>query len=154
MVTITAPLDLDRAREVASRVVDPEIPVLTIADLGILRDVRRDGDRVVAIITPTYSGCPAMIQIADDLRSALGAAGFDEAEVLTTHDPPWTSDWITPDGIDKLASFGIAPPGREVVCPRCRSGSPRLVSRFGSTACKALMACGSCGEPFDHFKEY
>jgi ring-1,2-phenylacetyl-CoA epoxidase subunit PaaD len=154
MVTVTATLDLDRAREVAGRVVDPEIPVLTIAELGILRDIRRDGDRVVAIITPTYSGCPAMARIAEDLRSALVVAGFDDVGVLTTHDPPWTSDWITPDGIDKLASFGIAPPGREVVCPMCRSGSPRVVSKFGSTACKALMACSSCGEPFDHFKEF
>ena len=154
VVTATATLDLDRAREVASRVVDPEIPVLTIADLGILRDVLIVGDRVVAIITPTYSGCPAMIQIAEDLRSALGAAGFDESDVVTAHHPPWTTDWITPDGLDKLAAFGIAPPGSEVTCPRCRSGSPRVVSRFGSTACKALMACSSCGEPFDHFKEF
>ena len=150
----TATLDLDRARDVAARVVDPEIPVLTIADLGILRDVRIEGGRVVAIITPTYSGCPAMLQIADDLRSALGAAGFDEADVVTAHDPPWTTDWISPAGIDKLARFGIAPPGVEVLCPRCRSGSPRVVSRFGSTACKALMACSSCGEPFDHFKDF
>jgi ring-1,2-phenylacetyl-CoA epoxidase subunit PaaD len=147
-------LDLERARDVASLVVDPEIPVLTIADLGILREVRAERGRVVAIITPTYSGCPAMLQIADDLRSALGAAGFDEVEVETIHDPPWTTDWITPDGIDKLASFGIAPPGGEIVCPRCRSGSARVVSRFGSTACKALMACTSCGEPFDHFKSF
>ena len=154
MVMATAMLDLDRAREVAARVVDPEIPMLTIADLGILRDVRIEGGRVLAIITPTYSGCPAMLQIADDLRSALGAAGFDEADVVTAHDPPWTTDWISPDGIDKLARFGIAPPGVEVLCPRCRSGSPRVVSRFGSTACKALMACSSCGEPFDHFKDF
>ncbi|MGH8947432.1 MAG: 1,2-phenylacetyl-CoA epoxidase subunit PaaD [Acidimicrobiia bacterium] len=154
MVTAVATLDLDRAREVASRVVDPEIPVLTIADLGILRDVRVDRGRVVAIITPTYSGCPAMTQIADDLRSALGAAGFSGAEVVTAHHPAWSSDWITSQGVEKLASFGIAPPGGEVLCPRCRSGSSRIVSRFGSTACKALMACSSCGEPFDHFKDF
>ncbi len=154
MVTVTVTLDLERARDVASRVVDPEIPVLTIADLGILREVRAEKGRVVAIITPTYSGCPAMAQIAGDLRSALGAAGFDEVEVEIIHDPPWTTDWITSEGIDKLSSFGIAPPGDEIVCPRCRSGSSRVVSRFGSTACKALMACSSCGEPFDHFKEF
>jgi ring-1,2-phenylacetyl-CoA epoxidase subunit PaaD len=154
MVTITATLDLDRAREVASRVVDPEIPVLTIADLGILRGVRAERGRVVAIITPTYSGCPAMTQIADDLRSALDAAGFDEAEVELIHDPPWTTDWVTPEGLKKLADFGVAPPRGEIVCPRCRSGSSRVVSRFGSTACKALMACSSCGEPFDHFKDF
>jgi len=154
MVTTAASLDLDHAREVASRVVDPEIPVLTIADLGILRDVRVDRGRVVAIITPTYSGCPAMTQIAEDLRSALRTAGFDEAVVNVVHHPPWTTDWITPAGIDKLASFGVAPPGEEIVCPRCRAGSSRVVSRFGSTACKALMACSSCGEPFDHFKDF
>ncbi len=150
----TPVLDLERAREVASRVVDPEIPVLTIADLGILRDVRTDGDRVVAIITPTYSGCPAMLQIAADLRLALGAAGFEDVDVAIVHDPPWSSDWITQEGLEKLAGFGIAPPGREIVCPKCRSGSARVVSRFGSTACKALMACTSCGEPFDHFKDF
>jgi ring-1,2-phenylacetyl-CoA epoxidase subunit PaaD len=154
MVTATLTLDLDRAREVASRVVDPEIPVLTIADLGILRDLRADGGRLVATITPTYSGCPAMLQIATDLRSALGAAGFGDTEITIVHDPPWSSDWITPEGLKKLAGFGIAPPGGEIVCPRCRSGSARVVSRFGSTACKALMACRSCGEPFDHFKDF
>jgi len=154
MVTATLTLDLDRAREVASRVVDPEIPVLTIADLGILRDLRADGGQLVATITPTYSGCPAMVQIATDLRSALGAAGFGDAEIAIVHDPPWSSDWITPEGLEKLAGFGIAPPGEEIVCPKCRSGSARVVSRFGSTACKALMACASCGEPFDHFKDF
>jgi ring-1,2-phenylacetyl-CoA epoxidase subunit PaaD len=153
VVTITM-LDQDRARAVASGVVDPEIPVLSIAELGILRDVRIDGHRVIATITPTYSGCPAMGQIADDLRAALRAAGFDEVDVVTEHDPPWSSDWITPEGLDKLTGFGIAPPGGEIVCPRCRSGSVRVVSRFGSTACKALMACRSCGEPFDRFKEF
>ena len=154
MVTATATLDLERARDVSSRVVDPEIPVLTIADLGILRDIRADGHRVVASITPTYSGCPAMHQIATDLRSALGAAGFDDVDIAIVHDPPWSSDWITPEGLEKLAGFGIAPPGGEIVCPKCRSGSARVVSRFGSTACKALMACTSCGEPFDHFKDF
>lgn len=154
MVMATAVLDLERARAVASRVVDPEIPVLTIADLGILRGVRIDGHRVVATITPTYSGCPAMLQIADDLRLALDAAGFDDVDLEIAHDPPWSSDWITKEGLEKLSGFGIAPPGGEIVCPRCRSGSARVVSRFGSTACKALMVCTSCGEPFDHFKDF
>jgi ring-1,2-phenylacetyl-CoA epoxidase subunit PaaD len=154
MVTTTATLDHEQARAVASRVVDPEIPVLSIAELGILRDVRIDGHRVVATITPTYSGCPAMRQIEDDLRAALRAAGFDDVDVVTEHEPPWSSDWIAPEGLQKLLGFGIAPPGGEMVCPRCRAGSPRVVSRFGSTACKALMACRSCGEPFDHFKEF
>lgn len=155
MVTATA-LDVERARAVADQVVDPEIPVLTIADLGILREVRTKGRRVTATITPTYSGCPAMLQIEHDLRSALLAAGFDEVEVITVHDPPWSTDRVSAEGRDKLAAFGIAPPtpGGEVLCPRCRAESPRVVSRFGSTACKALMVCTACGEPFDHFKEF
>ena len=154
MVIATTELDHDRARAAASRVVDPEIPVLSIAELGILRDVRIDGPRVVATITPTYSGCPAMRQIEDDLRTALRTAGFDEVDVVTEHQPPWSSEWITPEGLEKLTGFGIAPPGGEIVCPRCQSGSARLVSKFGSTACKALMTCHTCGEPFEHFKEF
>jgi ring-1,2-phenylacetyl-CoA epoxidase subunit PaaD len=155
MVTL-APSVLDRARQVAEQVVDPEIPVLTIADLGILRQVEVVADRVVATITPTYSGCPAMSQIEDDLRSALVGAGFDRVEVVVAQHPAWSSDWVTDEGREKLARFGIAPPSpeEEVRCPRCLAGSPREVSRFGSTACKALMVCISCGDPFDRFKEY
>jgi ring-1,2-phenylacetyl-CoA epoxidase subunit PaaD len=156
MVTDAAPSTLARAWRVAEQVVDPEIPVLTIADLGILRDVEIVEDRVVATITPTYSGCPAMAQIEDDLRAAFLDAGFDEVEVVTVHHPAWSSDRVTPEGRDKLARFGIAPPSPEdeVLCPRCRAASPREVSRFGSTACKALMVCNSCGDPFDRFKEF
>jgi len=153
---VTAAVTADLARRVAAQVVDPEIPVLTIADLGILREVSTSGRKVVATITPTYSGCPAMRQIEDDLRSALLGAGFEEVDVLTTHQPPWSTDWMTAEARDKLARFGIAPPtaASEILCPRCQSASPRLVSRFGSTACKALMVCTACGEPFDHFKEF
>jgi len=149
-------LDVDLAREVAGGVVDPEIPVLTVADLGILRDVSWEEGRVKVTITPTYSGCPAMRQIEEDLESALVATGFAEVQVVTVHHPAWSSDWITAEGREKLADFGIAPPlpDGEVLCPRCRASEPQLVSRFGSTACKALMVCSSCGEPFDHFKEY
>lgn len=156
MVTPTAEIDVLRARQVAASVVDPEIPVLSVADLGILRDVEVEDGRLRVTITPTYSGCPAMRQIEDDLRLALGAAGFDEVEVRMVHSPAWSSDWITPEGRRKLASFGIAPPGPmdDVLCPRCDSDSPRMVARFGSTACKALMVCSACGEPFDHFKEF
>jgi ring-1,2-phenylacetyl-CoA epoxidase subunit PaaD len=156
MVTVTD-IDLSaRARVVAGAVVDPEIPVLTIADLGILREVRAEGGNVVVTITPTYSGCPAMRQIEADLVSALGSAGFDKVEVVMAHFPAWSSDWMSAAGRHKLAEFGIAPPSAEdaVLCPRCDSGSPRMVARFGSTACKALMVCSSCGEPFDHFKEF
>ncbi|HSK06279.1 MAG TPA: 1,2-phenylacetyl-CoA epoxidase subunit PaaD [Acidimicrobiia bacterium] len=149
-------VDVELARTVAASVVDPEIPVLTIADLGILREVSWDHGRVRVTITPTYSGCPAMGQIEDDLRSALIGAGFTEIEIATIHHPAWSSDWITAGGREKLAAFGIAPPLPDgvVLCPRCQSSTPRLVSRFGSTACKALMVCSSCGEPFDYFKEH
>jgi ring-1,2-phenylacetyl-CoA epoxidase subunit PaaD len=150
----TLTIDLDRARAVAARVVDPEIPVLTIEDLGILRDVEVEGDRVVCSITPTYSGCPAMRRIEEDIRSALVADGFPEVEVRLVHHPAWGTDRISEEGHRKLAAFGIAPPSGEegVLCPRCRAGGARIVSRFGSTACKALMVCSSCGEPFDWFK--
>ena len=141
---------------IVANVVDPEIPVLTIADLGILRSVETDGDRVVVTITPTYSGCPAMRQIEDDVASALLRAGTESYEIVVTHNPAWTTDWISEEGHRKLAAFGIAPPTgmNEVLCPRCLADRPRLIARFGSTACKALMVCSSCGEPFDHFKQF
>ena len=143
-------------REVVASVVDPEIPVLTIDELGILRTVDLEIDKVVVTITPTYSGCPAMRQIEDDIASALAREGVDDYEVRVTHHPTWTTDWITEEGHRKLAEFGIAPPTPldEVLCPRCQGEKPRLVARFGSTACKALMVCSACGEPFDYFKEF
>ena len=141
-------------RSIVAKVVDPEIPVLTIEDLGILRDVREVEGTVVVAITPTYSGCPAMKQIEDDIADALGKAGVDSFRVVVEHSPPWTTDWISEDGHRKLAEFGIAPPTDEVLCPRCDSDQVRTIARFGSTACKALMVCSRCGEPFDHFKRY
>jgi len=143
-------------RQVVASVVDPEIPVLTIGDLGILRSVEEAGNTIVVTITPTYSGCPAMRQIEDDIASALRRAGVENFEIRVTHNPAWTTDWISEEGHRKLADFGIAPPTAlsEVVCPRCRSDHPRMVARFGSTACKAFMVCSSCGEPFDYFKEF
>lgn len=151
----TVTLDVDRAREVAGRVVDPEIPVLTIDDLGILRQVAIEDGRVVCAITPTYSGCPAMRQIEGDLRAALAREGFEQVEIRTVYHPAWTTEWISEEGRRKLTAFGIAPPVAEdaMLCPRCRSDRPRMVARFGSTACKALMVCSSCGEPFDWFKQ-
>jgi len=148
-------LATDIRRSVAS-VVDPEIPVLTIEDLGILRSVEQDEGKVVVTITPTYSGCPAMRQIEDDIASTLRKEGIEEFDIRVTHNPPWTTDWISGEGHRKLAEFGIAPPTglSEVLCPRCQSDHPRMVARFGSTACKALMVCSSCGEPFDYFKEF
>jgi ring-1,2-phenylacetyl-CoA epoxidase subunit PaaD len=157
-------LSLDLARQVAASVVDPEVPVLTIDDLGILREVEVDGERVVATITPTYSGCPAVDTIRDDLVLALSAAGFAQVDVRLTLSPAWTTDWMSDEGKRKLEDFGIAPPtGRAAVkgpipvrlsirCPRCGSLDTREVSRFGSTSCKALYECRACLEPFDHFK--
>lgn len=143
-------------RSVVSSVVDPEIPVLTIADLGILRSVDLDGDHVVVTITPTYSGCPAMSQIEDDIADALRREGVGSFEVRVTHNPAWTTDWISDEGHRKLVEFGIAPPTgmSAVLCPRCQADQPEMVARFGSTACKALMVCSSCREPFDYFKRF
>jgi ring-1,2-phenylacetyl-CoA epoxidase subunit PaaD len=147
----------------AAAVPDPEIRVATIADLGILRDVSAAGRRVTVTITPTYSGCPAMDVIRTDIRRALEAAGYPDAEVRTVLRPAWTTDWITPDGRRKLAAAGIAPPGPamgggpvalrlSVRCPRCGSPDTQELSRFGSTACKSLWRCRACTEPFDHLK--
>ena len=152
-------------REWIGAVPDPEIPVITIADLGILRDVQVDGDAVRVQITPTYSGCPAMDTIRDDVVLALTAAGFADVEVRLVLSPAWTTDWMSDAGKQKLREYGIAPPsGRAAVpagpirlalsvrCPRCGSLDTREVSRFGSTSCKALYECRACLEPFDHFK--
>jgi ring-1,2-phenylacetyl-CoA epoxidase subunit PaaD len=153
----------DRARRVEASVVDPEVPVLTIEDLGVLRDVSVDGGRVTVTITPTYSGCPAVDAIRDDLVLALTEAGFDDVRVEVVLAPAWTTDWMSETGKDKLRAYGIAPPtGRAAVgpirvalavkCPRCGSLDTRELARFGSTSCKALYECRACLEPFDHFK--
>lgn len=150
---VSAAIDLG---SIVASVVDPEIPVLTIEDLGILRSVETEGEQVVVTITPTYSGCPAMRQIEDDISSALRREGVESFEVRVTHNPAWTTDWISEEGHRKLAEFGIAPPTSldEILCPNCDAQSPRMIARFGSTACKALMVCSSCGEPFDYFKQF
>jgi ring-1,2-phenylacetyl-CoA epoxidase subunit PaaD len=154
---------LTRAREAAESVVDPEIPVLSIADLGVLRDVRMVDGAVEVDITPTYSGCPAMNLIALNVEIALINAGFDTPRIKTVLSPAWTTDWMTEHGKEVLVAYGIAPPegkaarralfGEEyVTCPRCHSRNTRRISEFGSTACKALWRCGACAEPFDYFK--
>lgn len=155
----------DEAWAVAATVTDPEVPVLTIEDLGVLRGVEVDDDRVQVTITPTYSGCPALETMRDDLILALTAAGFADVDVRTTLAPAWTTDWMTDAGKRKLTEYGIAPPnGRAAVrrgpirvqlgvkCPRCGSLDTREVARFGSTSCKALYECRACLEPFDFFK--
>jgi ring-1,2-phenylacetyl-CoA epoxidase subunit PaaD len=158
------------AYEVAAAVPDPELPVVTLADLGILRAVDEDGGTVVVTITPTYSGCPAMREISADLRHRLRRAGYDDVTVRTALAPAWSSDWITPDGRRRLAAAGIAPPSPaadrtgpapltlltrrpEVACPRCGSTDTHETARFGATACKALYRCTGCLEPFEHVKE-
>jgi ring-1,2-phenylacetyl-CoA epoxidase subunit PaaD len=157
---------LDRARRAASEVPDPELPVLTIADLGVLRGVSLDADQVTVTITPTYSGCPAMDAIRADIVTTVTAAGFDDVVVRTVLAPAWSSDWISDAGRRKLEEYGVAPPPpvREpsvagpvalhlsVRCPRCGSTDTRELSRFGSTACKSLWSCSTCGEPFDRVK--
>jgi ring-1,2-phenylacetyl-CoA epoxidase subunit PaaD len=148
-----------QAEEIVASVPDPEIPVLTIADLGILRDVAVEGERVVVTITPTYSGCPAMHTIRQDICKRLREHGAQRAEVRTVLSPAWSTDWMSEDGRRKLREYGIAPPGRtgageDVHCPRCGSANVSELSRFGATACQAQYACQSCLEPFDHFKSH
>lgn len=172
MTAVLHPDDvLPQAWAAAAAVVDPELPMLTLLDLGVLRclEIAEDG-AVVAAITPTYSGCPAMATMRDDLLLALGAAGFTHARVRIALEPAWTTDWITPAGRAALAAAGISPPGevpprtgavslsltptrRALKCPQCDSSSVELTSEFGSTACKALYRCLDCLEPFDHVKE-
>lgn len=168
MIAVTIPTT---AREVAETVTDPELPMLTLADLGVLRDVTEAADGVTVSITPTYTGCPAMDTMRDDLVHALQRAGFERVEVATVLHPPWSSDWITERGRRRLAEAGIAPPGtaarrddgpvpvqllaprRRVSCPHCGAADTEAVSEFGSTACKALRRCPACAEPFEHVKE-
>jgi len=167
MVTTAALLDV--AREVAATIPDPELPMLTLADLGILRDVADQDGHLVVTITPTYSGCPALREIAHDLRHRLTQAGFAEVTVRTSLTPAWSSDWITAEGRRKLQQAGIAPPHqaprnpgpvpltltlsrRPVACPRCGSADTTQTAAFGATACKALYRCEACREPFEHVK--
>ncbi len=142
-----------RARAALAAVADPELPFLTIADLGILRDVAPVGDGIEVVITPTYSGCPAMVEITAAIRSTLAEAGIAPARVRTVLAPAWTTDWLSEAGRRKLAAAGIAPPApRAPLCPRCASPATELISPFGATACKALWRCTACREPFEAFK--
>jgi ring-1,2-phenylacetyl-CoA epoxidase subunit PaaD len=154
---------LRRAYVAAAAVVDPEIPVLTLADLGILRGVERRGEATVVKLTPTYTGCPATLAIQLAVETALAEAGLAEARVETVLSPPWSTDDITEEGRRKLRDYGIAPPARgaaarslfaeeTVACPKCGSTKTSRISEFGSTACKALWRCEACAEPFDYFK--
>ncbi len=150
-----------RILDVLASVPDPEIPAVSITELGMVRGLRQAPPTV--LITPTYTGCPATLAIAQAARAALDAAGFAAVAIETVLSPPWTTDWISETGRQKLKAYGIAPPPRgdgdgrlratgPVACPRCRSQNTREVSRFGSTPCKALWTCQACAEPFDQFK--
>ncbi len=158
-------------REILSTVVDPEIPVLTIDDLGVLRDVEVDDAGVHVTITPTYSGCPAMDEIRADIAGALAQRGVEPVEVRTVLAPAWTTEWMSASGREKLRAYGIAPPtGRSaagpvpvtiglrrpaaVDCPQCGSNDTEELARFASTSCKSMWRCLSCREPFDHFKDH
>jgi ring-1,2-phenylacetyl-CoA epoxidase subunit PaaD len=155
-----------RVRDICASVPDPELPLLSIGDLGIVRDVRVGAaGRVEVVLTPTYSGCPATDVIRDDVRSALHEHGFADVDIRTVFAPAWTTDWITEAGRRKLAECGIVPPSARgdtgvvdlalgVRCPRCGSTGTKLVSRFGSTPCQAMYRCVSCLEPFDRFKPH
>jgi ring-1,2-phenylacetyl-CoA epoxidase subunit PaaD len=157
---------LNKIRSLLEQVNDPEVPVLTVMDLGIIRDIKLNEEEVETIITPTYSGCPAMNRIEWDIRIILVQHGFTNVKVTTVLSPAWTTDWMTVNGKQKLKAFGIAPPNavhsvcdtklfaaqEAIQCPRCNSFNTRLVSQFGSTACKALYQCNDCSEPFDYFK--
>ena len=155
----------DDILKLLSEIPDPEIPVITIAELGVIRDVILNGETVEVKITPTYSGCPALKRMEDDIREVLTANCFKEIKITLVYSPAWTTDWIPEEAKEKLRIYGIAPPEKTtedkswltgkskiVKCPRCKSENTRLVSQFGSTACKSLYQCNDCLEPFDYFK--
>ena len=158
MVSLST-ISTEKIWEVLNQVTDPEVPVLTITDLGIVRDVKLNGDEVEVIITPTYTGCPAMDMIAMNIRLALIENGYSNIKVTSVLAPAWTTEWMTEEGKRKLKEYGIAAPNKNfeipidgVECPLCNSTNTKLISEFGSTACKALYQCKDCKEPFDYFK--
>ena len=160
MVAPAKTMDSVRLFELLSEVCDPEIPVLTLQDLGVLRDISVTDDEVKVTITPTYAGCPAMDTMRSDIETTLAQAGIQNVTVQQSLSPAWTTDWMSESGRQKLRAYGIAPPvtttcGRQtgqIECPQCNSAEVKLISEFGSTACKALYQCQDCLEPFDYFK--
>jgi ring-1,2-phenylacetyl-CoA epoxidase subunit PaaD len=167
VIAVSTPtaVSADTVRRIVATVLDPEVPVLTIEDLGILRDVTvNDAGHVDVTITPTYSGCPAMDAITQDVTKALADKGFHDVSVRLVLAPAWTTDWMSDAGKRKLLDYGIAPPqprsdtkvmiALSLRCPQCGSADTRELSRFGSTACKSLWVCNECKEPFDHFKAH
>ena len=156
----------DKIWKLLEEIPDPEIPVLTIHDLGVVRKIDEINNEIIVTITPTYSGCPAMNQFEADIITTLNKQGYDKVSIVTTYDPPWTTDWLSEEAKKKLQDYGIAPPEQKttdknallvddrksVTCPQCKSTSSKMISQFGSTACKSLYQCNNCMEPFDYFK--
>lgn len=150
---------------VLSEIPDPEIPVISIVELGVIREIMVDGKNIEVKITPTYSGCPAMKQMEDDVKKKLRESGFEAITIRTVYNPAWTTDWLSAEAKRKLQKYGIAPPEestndksfitgktKSITCPRCKSVNTIMISQFGSTACKALHKCNDCLEAFDYFK--
>jgi ring-1,2-phenylacetyl-CoA epoxidase subunit PaaD len=162
----TTTIEEKRIRSILETVTDPEIPVLTITDLGILRDIKINGDEIEVTITPTYTGCPAMDMISMNIKLALLEHGYNNIKITSVLSPSWTTEWMSENGKQKLKEYGIAPPNPKqqvcdqnlfaeaeaVQCPHCNSFHTHRISEFGSTACKALYQCDDCKEPFDYFK--
>jgi len=155
----------DKIWKLLEKVCDPEVPVLTILDLGVVREVKENEDGVEIVITPTYTGCPAMDMIEVNIKSVLQEHGYDRVKVSMVLSPAWTTDWLSEEGKQKLKAYGIAPPvgkssdkgalfaeAKKIQCPQCDSINTETISQFGSTACKALHRCKDCLEPFDYFK--
>ena len=167
-MTTADTISIQKIWSILETVVDPEVPVLTITDLGIVRDVKLNEDEAEIIITPTYTGCPAMDMIAMNIRLALIEKGYQKIKITSILSPAWTTDWMSESGKEKLKAYGIAPPRSDrngqtgsttlfaekeaIECPHCNSYHTKLISQFGSTACKALYQCQDCKEPFDYFK--
>mgnify|MGYP000300614131 FL=1 len=158
-------LSKEKIFDLIKEIPDPEIPVITISELGVIRDVIVNGENVEIKITPTYSGCPAMQQMENDIKAVLKQNGISDLKITTVYSPAWTTDWIPEEAKEKLRKYGIAPPEKTtedkswltgkskiILCPRCKSKNTKLISQFGSTACKALYQCQDCLEPFDYFK--
>lgn len=169
VITAQPAVSTRQIMEWLEQVPDPEIPVISVVDLGIVRDVTWQGTTCVVIITPTYSGCPAMGEITHDVITMLQNRGIQDVRIATRLAPAWTTDWLSKKGREALKGFGIAPPGQQAIdissiirrpdnlvveCPLCSSSNTRLLSHFGSTPCKALYRCNGCGEPFDYFKAH
>ena len=163
---LTIANETEIAWSVLNKIPDPEIPVISIVDLGIVRDVSVKNSAVIVTITSTYSGCPAMAAIREDIESGLKDSGFTEVHVVTVLAPAWSTDFISPAGREQMRAYGIVPPGasihaghsrvrfmqKPILCPRCASSDTEKLAEFASTACKALYRCRACGEPFDYFK--